>query len=296
MNYVDRDEVIGEIWNEMASYKNLGNVDESFLYPIIDLALSKLKCKTKVYKSAILNIDRFKVELPSDFGELKFLFRCSSVKYTYTNPTRQSEEISEQYVNGLEQRSSWQGFPKSHKCLDTYTGVHTCGVTCGANCDYGDGNYYIRNIYNDISYDITNINKLVVTNNPSSVSRNVLQQNMVTIQNGFINTCFQEGIIFLEYRSTETDGLIPDIPEVRNAIKDICKHELFRIMFYNGEQDVIQRMQNAEKYASIGYSILKKYAATNEVSDFYSLRKNLINRHNIMDKLTRGHFTVIRKF
>jgi len=296
MTYIDRDDLIAELWNEMSSYKNLGNVDESQIYPTIDLCLYKVGNRTKVYKSSIIDVNRFQAPLPADFAELRYILRCKSVKYTYTNPAYQTEEIYEKYADGLEQseRYKWIGNPRSHKCLDAFMGQHTCTTSCGQNCEYGNGNYFLRQKYNDFSYDLASIEPLMVKTNQNFKYK--FQENTVTIQNGAINTQFQEGTIFIEYLSTENNGLIPDNSEIKEAIKNICKHKLFEIMFYNGEQDVMQKMQYSEKFAAIGYSILKKYSATNELSDFYKLRSTMINRYNILENLTKNDFSIIRRF
>jgi hypothetical protein len=76
MDYIDREELILELkTTELRSYFNLGLIDDADLYPTIDNCLSILKCKTKVYKSTVLDVKGFKAKLPEDFYKLKFILK-----------------------------------------------------------------------------------------------------------------------------------------------------------------------------------------------------------------------------
>lgn len=264
MTYIDRDELITELKvSALKTYFYLGLIDESVIYPIIDNCLSTLKCKTSIVKPLYLNVNSFKAELPEDFFKLKSIIKCESYKFTHTNPSIQID----------------------------YEPVLCTQRPCEeplVNCD--GSKYYLNQKFERFVFEVNDIQPLKVEKN----SRNKCCKGFtnegsetVSIQNNYINTEFCNGIIYITYESTENDGMIPDNPKIKEAIKNICIYESFKVMYYNGEQDIFQRMQHSEQKASIAYNILYTFAKGNELDKFLQFKQSLINRYNIFDKITR---------
>ena len=276
VKFIDRDELIDEIYNELHTLKDLNLIDSSFLYPKIDYCLSYLKNKTITYKHTYLKITNYKADLPEDFLELRHIFYCQG--YTTTIP---------HYNYRVEYKPI-----DNQKCLTPFIARHTCSTACQTPCQYGDGDFYFEQQYENFVVNAIQIRPITVKSNSQLCKQFVQSQSIetATIVNNQLVTQTIDGYLFIDYKSSITDGLIPDVPKIKEAIKNICIYELFKIIKYNGEQDAIQNYQLSKADAAIAYNILKAAASEQSISDLYAFRNHLTDRFSILTKLYDSNY------
>jgi len=264
MDYIDKEDLLREVYNTgLRSFRSMNLIDDSLFYPIIDYWLMTLKIKTQIIKSQIVNIKNFKGELPEDFFKLKSIVRSDRYNFTYTNPSIQVD----------------------------YEPVLCTERPCEAplvNCD--GSKYYLNQKFEKYTVHFDNITPLSVhktSKGHCSDGFQNLSSDFVTIENGTINTEFREGVVFITYESIENDGMIPDYPKLKEALKTLCTYEAFKTMFMNGEQDVISRLQFIEPKAAIAENIIRSIAKEQGFKQVLQLKSDLNSRYNVLDKLTR---------
>lgn len=264
MNYIDRDDLLMELRNSnLRSYFASNLLDDSLFYPIIDYCLSILKVKTQKYKSQVVKIDNFKGGLPEDFFKLQSIVKGESYNFTYTNPVIQVD----------------------------YEPVMCHEKKCNPPLVHCDGSkYYLTQRFEDYNFSFNNIVPLSIhhssKNSCSNLFKNIGQEK-VSIENGFINTEFRNGFIYITYESNENDGLIPDYPKVKEAIKTICLYRAFEIMFLNGEQDLSSRLGYLQPQMVAAENILRLVAKEQGFNDIMKWRNVMVSRFNVFDKLTK---------
>lgn len=277
MTYVDRDELIIEIkTTELRSYFNLGLLDDADLYPIIDVCLSLLKCKTKAFKSKVLQVQNFKAKLPEDFFKLTFIVKCNSYALSLRDNLASTRVDYVPVVN-----------PIDHSC--NLRKCQTPFMSCS-----GD-KYYLDQVfeYTDLRLNEVEPIRIVKTNKDSAELLNHFGNSRGgtgTISDGYLHLEERDVPVYIEYESTENEGLVPDVPKIRKAIKDILVYNAFKIMFNNGEQEVQARMQYNEKFASIAEDILRLYAKGNEVKEFLDLHKRFTQRYNALASMSHVNY------
>lgn len=261
MEYIEIEELLEELYNsDLRSYSQTSLIDDSIFYPVINQVLATLKIKTKVIKQDIISIHNFKGELPSDFFKVKEMFTCKKITHTFKNPTIKVET----------------------KKLDSLN-------KCDINYINTEGNNIIMvQKFEDTIFEFDSIIPLNLHKSSISYSCDNFisnSKNYVSIQNGFINTEFREGDLVMVYESTENDGKIPNYEKLKSAIKTLCTYEAFKIMFINGEQDIIQKLQYIEPKAAIAINIISNIAKEQSFSNFREWKKMQNSRYLIHNKL-----------
>ena len=266
VNFVEKEQLIEELrMTELRSYFRLGVIDDADMYPTIDNCLATLQAKSKVYKSAVIDIENFKGKLPDDFYKLRNIYKCNNYEI----------QALENY--GSIQLQQTNVLCNLRPCQDPIIG-------CSGQKYYLDQQF----TYDTIRFNEIEPIKIVKSSN-NQLCRDFLNKgaSQATIQNGYLILEERNTIVYIVYESTENDGMIPDIPKIRKAIKDIVVYEMFKLMWNNGEQDVQGRMQYNEKFAAIATDILKGYTKSNSLKDFMNMKSSINERFNILDKLTQ---------
>lgn len=269
-NFIDKQELTKAVFLKLYSYKNLGLMDESMIYPIIDNCLAVLGWKIKVFKYQVIKINDFKGELPEDFFKLLSIVKCDSYKFTHTNPSIQID----------------------------YEPVVCTARPCEEplmNCD-GTG-FYLNQKFERFVFEANYVVPLKIEKVSNNKCFDYFEKTeSVSIQNGYLNTEFREGVVYIHYESIENDGMIPDVPIIKEAIKNICIYELLYILYLNGEQDLQQKKDYAKEAAVIGYNILHNEAKSNTFKQFLEIKKHLNSRYNIFDKMSSSNLNYGNRF
>lgn len=263
MEYIEIEELLEELYNaDLRSYSQTSLIDDSLFYPVINQVLATLKIKTKVLKQEIIEIREFKGELPNDFFKVKEVFTCEKIKHTFTNPTVQVEMKKVESLN---------------KCDINYLSAEGGGVIMVQK-------------FEDTIFEFDTIIPLNVHKSSKSYCCNDFianSNNFISIQNGHINTEFREGNLVMVYESTENDGKIPNYEKLKTAIKTLCTYEAFKVMFLNGEQDVIQKLQYIEPKAAIAFNIINAIAKEKSFGDFRSWKQLQNSKYLIHSNLIK---------
>jgi hypothetical protein len=156
------------------------------------------------------------------------------------------------------------------------------------NCD--GSKYYLNQRFENYNIELQHIVPLSIHKSSKEYCSSGFQNisnDFVTIENGFLNTEFRDGTIYLVYESVENDGMIPDYPKLTDAIKTLCIYEAFKVMFMNGEQDIVTRLQYIEPKAVIAENIIKSIAKEQSFQQILNFKSSMVARYNIFDKLTQ---------
>ena len=262
MEFIEKEDLLREVYNEdLASLKRSNLIDDSILYPTIDECIAILKVKTKVVKAHVIKIDNFKGELPEDFFKLISAVTCDRYEYTYTNPSIQIDY--EPVV--CHQRP----------CEEPM-------ISCN-----GD-KYYLNQRFENYTIHFDTVRPLGVKKVNKNICSDMFKnwgKECITIENGYINSEFRCGYIYISYESIENDGMIPNVVEVKKAIKTLVSYKGLYNAWVNGEADLIQKVQYLERRAAIAEDTLKLWAKRLNHTQINNLRHYMISRYNVFTKM-----------
>lgn len=268
MNYIKGSEIINRVANKLSTWFDSNQVDESVLYPKIEWAISKMGLKIFPEKSVILEIENGEAILPKDFYKLCMALAC--VKEVISDPVEiiYTEEQTVCELNLCETVCDVctddcgnmfkvvQKFPRYHK---TFTSFDILCPTkrslpeCSDNCF----NFKSRS------------------------------KNQVDIINGKMITNYNKALVYVEYIAfPEMDGdyLIPDNPTIIEWIEALLVFEVFQVLYFNNEPNILQRMQIAEKDLFVKSENARTLYRRSEFSDFYNMANYMVKRYNRIRK------------
>lgn len=257
MRYIKASELINEVMLSMKSYFESGIVDESILYPEIQLVLGLMGVKILPKRKTVFNLKSKTTKLPTDFHSAIFMAACDwEVTPLYSNPT----------VVTYEKRA--EELP-----------------ICHSECDYchdEHGRYQIIQRIDQavIKHRMQRILSMNTksTNSDLCFNPKVKSQWDISIENNILYTQVDNGTIYLEYRGLlEEDGelLIPDYSEIRNWINWHLKHHILQTIWYNMEGDAFQRYQDAKRELNIAKANGMAFSKIHAFEDYKDLKKLL---------------------
>lgn len=269
INYIESDTLVAEVKNILKSWFDSSKTDESYFYPVLKRCLSKLKFNAYPEKFAIISVENYKAKLPKDFFRLCQALACL-------------QEFAEDYdrydeVINTEER---------HVCE-----LNLCETVCDV-CHDGCGNMYkVIQTFNRRpeklywnAFEVLCIGedtKPMCTKDCFNFGSKA--KNEIEIKNGEIHTTFCEGLIYIEYLAfleQDDNFLIPDNETIINWIKSEMIYEILKNLYYNGEADILQRMQLAKQEAHSAQLQAMTIYKRSELHDYYDLANKLIGRYN----------------
>jgi hypothetical protein len=219
-------------------------------------------------KEVILDVCHHKVKLPDDFYTFNFALICGDFKEVvgydgYAGGTNMQELLYTDWPNNVTEC----GCPQDNTCC--LNGKEGICITHNPNAPYGDTNIQPRRIFLNCKNEAY---ELVQVINPSvtrifrflrplrmkasqeiecdcpNLYYNTADQGW--IKDGFLNTTFESGKVYLNYQGELTDDngnlMVPDHELLNDYYEYALKSRIFENLFLNGE-DVAQRMQIVEQ-------------------------------------------------
>lgn len=279
ITYIEAQELVKEVKNELSPWFEKGALDESYLYPAIRSCLGKMGLRILPVKKDVVKVDNYQAELPCDFYKLATAIGC-----------------------GMEQ---WKDFDYLTTNLEEHivTELQTCKTACDY-CSDDCGNLYgIKQYFNSYAVEFTDLFPLSVSNDarPYCISDCFKFQGAkdeITIKNGKIYTNFKVGSIYLEYlTNVEADSgdlLIPDNETIKDWIKDEMFFVCFRKLYRNQDGDVERRYQDAKQQVAISQVNAMNIYRHWTVRDYFDLRKLLYSRFHKYNTAVYGKNYSIR--
>jgi len=263
LKYIESQELIRELKNDLSTYFEKGMLDESYLYPVIRTCLSKMGLKILPTKHDVLQVESFKTDLPCDFYKAVLLVGCGMGEWAdvdYLNT-----KLIEYEVSGLN--------------------------VCEQRCDYCEdecGNLYgIKQYFNTYTVTYSELYPLTVSNDSRPYCNDSCFEyqgrgNEVTIKNGKIYTNFETGHIYLEYltnlEADSGDLMIPDNQVIKDWIKQEMVFVCFRKLARLKEGDFAQQLRWEQEQLAIHQTNATSLYKSWTVKEFYDLRKTLYSR------------------
>lgn len=262
MKYRKASELIDEVVDQLHSWFDHKKVDQSILYPVLNLCITRMGGKILPNTSTILEIKGGRAKLPDDFHSLDFAVLCYGMKVEQVNPRYGEQFISEKV-----------------ECLDVCDNARIYVDECGKASklvqilpfevfEWDEFEYLRAARVTQCSADCPNIG--------------AQSENEFEINDGYMVLNVNCGTVFIQYCQTiqtSAESLVPDQDTITQWIKDAMIFEVFKVLLYNGEQ-VTTQYGAAKQELFVSEQNARGVYKGNEVSAFYELRNELVRRYN----------------
>lgn len=263
LKYRTFDQLLEDVTIDLHTFALENMIEPQQLIKVTRKVNYQLGLRINQTKEVILDVCHHKVKLPDDFYTFNFALICGDFKEVvgydgYAGGTNMQEVRYNDWPNAVTEC----GCPKDNKCcLDGKEGI--C-ITHNPEAPYGDTNIQPRVFLNckGEAYE------LIQVINPSTTrlyrflkplrmkSSQEIEcdcpnlyydtPDQAWIKNGFLNTTFESGKVYLNYQGdlTDDDGnlMVPDHELLNDYYEYALKSRIFENLFINGE-DVAQRIQ-----------------------------------------------------
>jgi hypothetical protein len=263
LKYRTFDQLLEDVTIDLHTFALENMIEPQQLIKVTRKVNYQLGLRINQTKEVVLDVCHNKVKLPDDFYTFNFALICGDFKEVvgydgYAGGTNMQEVRYNDWPNAVTEC----GCPKDNKCcLDGKEGI--C-ITHNPEAPYGDTNIQPRVFLNckGEAYE------LIQVINPSTTRlyrflkplRMKSSQEIECdcpnlyydtpdqgwIKNGFLNTTFESGKVYLNYQGDLTDDngnlMVPDHELLNDYYEYALKSRIFENLFINGE-DVAQRIQ-----------------------------------------------------
>jgi hypothetical protein len=267
LKYRTFDQLLEDVTIDLHTFALENMIEPQQLIKLVRKVNYQLGLRINQTKEVILDVCHHKVKLPDDFYTFNYALICGDYKELvgydgYAGGTNMQEVRYTDWPNNVTEC----GCPKDNTCcLDGKEGI--C-ITHNPEQPYGDSSIVPRRVFlncKDEAYE------LIQVVNPSTTRHfrylkplrmkasqeiececpnlyyNTPDQGW--IKNGFLNTTFENGKVYLNYQGDLTDDngnlMVPDHELLNEYYEYALKSRIFENLFLNGE-DVSQRMQVVE--------------------------------------------------
>jgi hypothetical protein len=243
LKYISSEVLVAEVKNILKNYFDSGKIDESYLYPVIKRCLSKLRLNTYPTKFTVLEVEDFKADLPEDFYYMTKALGCTPELVEVCDPTKESIVTMDKEVCELDLCES--------KCS-------VCHDHCGNMFKMTQVLPRTQMKLQWNQFDILKVGRNSLKSCAAQCFNkmvNTMSKNTIEITNNKIHTTFESGLIYFEYLCSLEDSdstfQIPENETIIQWIKDEMIYELYKILFYNGEPNIQQRLQLAKSESNV---------------------------------------------
>jgi hypothetical protein len=280
--FISASQTFSDVKQMLSSYDSAGLISDSDLFRFTRYVVNQFGTYSTRQKSILIPIVGHKAQLPEDFSLVYAVYLCSL-------------DCNEQ--GGVSRYKGYYGNnPVTYTLKDWYQS--TCYDKCDV-CFDGTEHYITRTIEKEFEGESTcKLNSRV----PLSIDKSITKQKCDSccinlsckceysfhIIDQTIYTNFEEGYINLEYYALPVDEegypLIIDEPILEQAVEDYLIFKCFQKIYYNGDADVLQRVQYSEaKYKeSLKEAIFfVKLPTWKSMVDYAKKRNNYLNLFNI---------------
>lgn len=243
LKFIEAEDIINVVKNDLSSYFESNLVDESILYPHLKNCLDLLGSRLYTKSSVLLEVKDFKATLPYEVKDILSIAACTS--YQYRKPDIFGKITYEKRI---------------------------CEVPiCKTECDYCHDDFGRFQVIQQFPTE-TIIHKDIVDLKECPDQRPVICEdcdkellaqkklygNSYKLEGNVIHLGFETGSIFLEVVRERDELVVPDIPEIRDWITEELTMTVFKRIWYNQDGDAYQRYKDSQQMAGI-----KKYNALN---------------------------------
>lgn len=284
LQYRTFDQLLDEVSADFSTYSIEGMIEPGQLIKVAQRVNYDLGLRIHGTKEKVLDIEKKKTKLPSDFYVLNYAYLCG--RYTVSEPVMSGRQTENVILKSDLCRKCGQPDPQC-SCEATYT----------VECKTGE-KVFVQVVekrkYETRTYDTfepiriaTSTGKIDATNDHDKVGY---------IKNGFVYTNVDEGRLFISYQGAlEDDGgnlLVLDHPMINEYYEYAMKQRILENLYIAGE-DVAQKMQLIEQRLRAARNNALTIVNTPDFAEMYKLwqtnRKAQYSRYYDMFKSTEGY-------
>lgn len=284
LQYRTFDQLLDEVAADFTTFNNEGMIEPGQLIKVAQRVNYDLGLRIHGTKEKVLDIEKKKTKLPSDFYVLNYAYLCG--RYTVTEPVMAGRETENLILKSNLCKKCGQPDPKC-----------TCETTYTVECKTGE-KVFVQVVekrkYETRTYDSfepirisTSTGKIDATNDTDRVGY---------IKNGFVYTNIDEGRLFLSYQGALEDDegnlLVLDHPMINEYYEYAMKQRILENLFIAGE-DVGQKMQLIEQRLRGARNNALSIVNTPDFAEMYKLwqinRKAQYSKYYDMFKSTEGY-------
>lgn len=275
-NNITLDEIFSEVKGVLRSYDAAGLIDESFLFPHVLWLLNRAGYTNTVKTPLVLDVINYEAAVPYNFKSLITLYKCDRCNDTATS-------IKERWFFGLPHKFEVHDISKRfcyNKCEieEEKTEIkRTIFVENERKIDY----FCNKNL---LEYSGA-VNPAIAETCPNLKIKSTNKFNYDK-DKFFFN--FESGSVFIYYNALPLDDygypIIEDDPYLLKALVDLLIFQSFKMIYYNGDYDVQQRLSFAEQehQKSLGDLIVNSKLPTyKDTKTYFKNRNNAYNVFNL---------------
>jgi hypothetical protein len=267
LKYRTFDQLLEDVTIDLHTFALENMIEPQQLIKVVRKVNYQLGLRINQTKEVLLDVTHHKVKLPDDFYTFNFALICGDFKEVvgydgYAGGTNIQELPYTDWPNNVTEC----GCPQDNTCC--LNGKEGICITHNPNAPYGDTNIQPRRVFLNCKNEAYELVQVV---NPSvtrvfrylkplrmkasqeiecdcpNLYYNTADQGW--IKDGFLNTTFENGKVYLNYQGELTDDngnlMVPDHELLNDYYEYALKQRIFENLFINGE-DVGQRMQIVE--------------------------------------------------
>jgi hypothetical protein len=224
IEFEDSKLLFARVKRKLKSYNSAGLIDENDFHDYVMDALAPLGISGLMEEESILYIKDKKAKLPENFKRSYFFSKCRA---TSSHPIRRPQGGAVFYTD------------------TTYT--NPCEINC--NNTKVTVRAYIEGIESIHNYNLDH--ELILVANRQN---GTLHKHELNISNGYLNTGFDEGEIYMKYYGypIDADSGLPKIPTIESIQRYIEYYIIYQLMqdwYWNGDipDGITQKMAEAKQ-------------------------------------------------
>ena len=267
LKYRTFDQLLEDVTIDLHTFALENMIEPQQLIKVVRKVNYQLGLRINQTKEVLLDVCHHKVKLPDDFYTFNFALICGDFKEVVGyDGMAGGTNIQELPYTDWPNNVTECGCPQDNTCC--LNGKEGICITHNPNAPYGDTNIQPRRVFLNCKNEAY---ELVQVINPSvtrifrflkplrmkasqeiecdcpNLYYNTADQGW--IKDGFLNTTFESGKVYLNYQGELTDDngnlMVPDHELLNDYYEYALKQRIFENLFINGE-DVSQRMQIVE--------------------------------------------------
>lgn len=236
IKYITLDQLMASVESDMSTFADEGMINRGIAIKVVRKVNEDLGLKINREREHVVEVKHHKADLPADFQYLQ-LALMSSTKYEYH--TNAGESLG----NLTEEHDAPIVLPVTSLCDPLSAGQQT--NDCG-------GKFYVTQRYQERVLHHTDLHPVRLTARtasrciPEFLHHHRGAQYEIDIDEGFITTSFEEGILYLSYLSDMVDRegnvLILDHPLLTEYYEYAVKKHLLENWMLNSNADVANKL------------------------------------------------------
>lgn len=248
LKYRTFDQLLEDVSIDFGAYSLEGMIEPQQLIKVALRVNYDLGLRIHQQKEVLLDIEKNKAKLPSDFYILNFAYQCGSyeVKEWVPSGTHIEEKIIAPAADCVATPSttSTSGGDELYQCQPE----GTCLTQCGEYYQLIHKDKYETKIYKTFGSLPIKAGSSLDRSCPNSCNRNT--PNAAEIVSGFLKTPFETGQVYLNYQGAmeDEDGqlMVLDHPVINEYYEYALKQRILESMLFAGEE-VTQKMNLIEQ-------------------------------------------------